>query len=349
MNILKPELIWVNGLCYRFLDNSEGRSSHNISPYIEDENQFGCIDYDEESSTDIEIVPFDTKYKHTFKVPKSFFPFIIGAKNAVRKRLETESKTTIQIPRLGEDGDIAIIGYDHQGIRTARRRINLIIESSRKRLNTTHFLSIPLNEGCIIMEFRKFKMNVIANFQERAVVSDKLFQIPSKLHITIGLLTLLDDIERNQAVEALNYCKEHIVKQIIKKHGHIRIRLQGLEIMNDDPREAKVLYAKIVPNEALQNMVDEIMNYFAYIGFLHKEKDSVKLHVTFMNTKFTSRDEEVDTKTVKTFDATEILEAFKETSFGETLLEEIHISQRHTTGPDGYYQKTAKINLLKDL
>lgn len=37
---------------------------------------------------------------------RAFFPYIIGAKHAVRKRLESETGTLIQIPKLGQDGDI---------------------------------------------------------------------------------------------------------------------------------------------------------------------------------------------------------------------------------------------------
>lgn len=63
-----------------------------------------------------------------------------------------------------------------------------------------------------------------------------------------------------------NYLFHHDCRQIVQKCDPIHIRLQGVDIMNDDPSSAKVLYAKIAPNEALQKIVDEIMNYFAEIG-----------------------------------------------------------------------------------
>lgn len=33
-------------------------------------------------------------------------------------------------------------------------------------------------------------------------VSDKIFQEPEKLHLTFGVLTLMDDVERKAAVDA---------------------------------------------------------------------------------------------------------------------------------------------------
>lgn len=106
-----------------------------------------------------------------------------------------------------------IVGSDRKGIITAYHRINLLMEATRKKLSITHFISIPLNEGHIIMKFNMFKSDVLTRFEKTSRgVNQMIFQKPSKLHLTIALLTLLDDAERNQAIEALNYCKDHIVK-----------------------------------------------------------------------------------------------------------------------------------------
>lgn len=53
---------------------------------------------------------------------------------------------------------------------------------------------------------------------------------------------------------------------IIKESGPINIQLQGVACMNDDPTEVKVLFAQVVPNEKLQEIVDKISNYFDDIG-----------------------------------------------------------------------------------
>ncbi|XP_048269152.1 activating signal cointegrator 1 complex subunit 1 isoform X1 [Bombus terrestris] len=354
MDILKPELIWVDGRCYRVLENIERTDARDIPPYFED-NNYNLDDKDSEDEyydTDIEIVPYgSTRFKHTFRAPKAFFPYIIGAKHAVRKRLESETGTLIQIPKLGQDGDIVIIGSDHKRIITARRRINLLMEATRKKLEFTHFLSIPLNEGHIIMKFNMFKNEVLTNSGKKSRgVDETIFQTPSKLHLTIGLMTLLDETERNKAIEALNYCNEHIVRPAIEKYGQIPIHLQGIDIMQDDPSEAKVIYAKIVnKTEVLQKIVDEIVDYYVKIGLIIKSKrQSNKLHLTLMNTTFQINEEERNSKNIITFDAREILKAHENTTFGETILKQIHISQLHTIGSNGYYLATAKINLLED-
>ncbi|KZC07262.1 PREDICTED: activating signal cointegrator 1 complex subunit 1 [Dufourea novaeangliae] len=349
MNVLKPELVWVDGRCYRMLEKTE---SDGIVPYTEDD-YFDHENQEEFNDADIEITPYgSSRFQHSFHVAKSFFPIIIGSKHTVRKRIETETKTSIRIPKMGQDGDIVITGFSRKGIITARRRIDLLIETSRKRLGYTHFLSIPLHDGHIIMKFNEFKNNVLTESGKGSRgVNEKIFQTPSKLHLTIGLLKLLDNAEREQAIAALEHCKKHIVKPIVKKYGQIPICLQGTEIMNDDPAETRVLYAKLIDkNNALQEVADEIVNYYASIGMLQKERETVKMHVTLMNMKFKQRDEDGSKahKSTETFDGSGILKAHADTCFGETVLKEIHISQRHTIGTNGYYQTTAKIDLTMD-
>ncbi|OAD55577.1 Activating signal cointegrator 1 complex subunit 1 [Eufriesea mexicana] len=351
MNVLNPELIWVDGRCYRFLGNTE--LSHSRDPYFEENYQMDYKDSEDECyDTDIEIVPYGaTTFKHTFYVPKPFFPFIVGSKHAVRKRLQAETGTLIQVPRFGQGGDIVIIGANRKEIRTVRRRINLLIEATRKKIKSTHFLSIPLNEGHIIMKFNMFKNEVLTNSGKTSRgVDEMIFQTPSKLHLTIALLTLLDDTERNQASEALYYCNEHIIKPIIEKYGQISIYIQGTEIMNDDLSETKVLYAKVFcKNEILQKIADEIVNYYSTIGLLSKKSEKVKLHLTLMSSRFKLKNEEEHSGKFITFDGTEIMKTHENTFFGETTLKQIHLSQLGTISSNGYYQAIAKINLLENL
>lgn len=67
MDVLEPELIWVNGRCYRFYESTAWKNIHSSAPYMED-MESDCSN--EESETDIEIVSHDTRFEHTFYVPK---------------------------------------------------------------------------------------------------------------------------------------------------------------------------------------------------------------------------------------------------------------------------------------
>lgn len=69
MDVLEPELIWVDGQCYRFYEKSVWKNIHTSAPYMEDKES---ENYSEEelSGIDIEIKTYDAYFKHSFRVPK---------------------------------------------------------------------------------------------------------------------------------------------------------------------------------------------------------------------------------------------------------------------------------------
>lgn len=65
---------------------------------------------------------------------RAFFGAIIGAKGAVRKRIEGESRTEITVPKhTSSDSDIKILGTKREAVCTARRRIDLIVTNCRRK------------------------------------------------------------------------------------------------------------------------------------------------------------------------------------------------------------------------
>ena len=69
----------------------------------------------------------------------------------------------------------------------------------------------------------------------------------------------------------MNYFKIHLYHRKCSPlfQGHaLKVRVRGIEVMNDDPSEVKVLYAKVEdPSEGLlQEIVDKIVDYFIDAG-----------------------------------------------------------------------------------
>ncbi|KAG5309442.1 ASCC1 protein, partial [Acromyrmex insinuator] len=333
MDVLEPELIWVNGRCYRFYENTAWKNIHTSAPYMEDKES---ICSNEESETDIEIIPHDTLFKHTFYVPKIFYSHIIGTKGLTRKKLEHDTRTTIDIPKKGKDGNIVITARERKAIISARHRIDLLIEASKKKIHYTHFLSIPLNKKEIIDKYISFKNDILEKYNKTTHnIDESLFQNPSKLHLTIGMLKLFDDNEKKYAIDALTNCKENIIDPVLEETGSINIQLQGVACMNDDPTNVKVLFAQIASNEKLQELVDKVAEYFIDIGLMEKEYEKIKLHATLMNTAFK---DDYSARFKERYDANEILKVYKNTLFGKTILNQIDISELHTTTKDNYYK-----------
>nr|XP_018906652.1 PREDICTED: activating signal cointegrator 1 complex subunit 1-like [Bemisia tabaci] len=356
MEILRPKIINIAGRCYRvhnFVENTSNLPDTSApGPYHElDENYDDDLVYEDKDEKDnLKIKSTPEGYKAEFHVARNYYPAIIGSKGAVRKRLETETKTHIKIPRLGiTTGDIVITGSDANGVRRAYRRVKQIVEKVRKTQPATHFISIRCTSEAIKSNFLTFKKLVLEEYKS-IDITESIFQVPEKLHLTIAVLVLSDTIERTKACQVFEECRDIFLLPTINGRK-LTLNLKGLEIMNDDPSEVNVLYAKVKSNDddLLQTVVDGIVSYFEDYGLLSKQYEKVKLHATLMNTAFDKRSEaevDPDSKKRKTFDATKILRDLQDFEFGSTTFEGLDLSVRFSTGTDGYYTYSTRVNFM---
>ena len=68
-DILEPELVWVEGRCYRFCDKPAWSQGRDLGSYEEETCEPDCISNDEECDAPIEIVPArGNRLKHSFYV-----------------------------------------------------------------------------------------------------------------------------------------------------------------------------------------------------------------------------------------------------------------------------------------
>lgn len=125
------------------------------------------------------------------------------------------------------------------------------------------------------------------------------------------------------------------------------MKISGIEIMNDDPSEVRVLFGRI-ESDTLQELCDKMYQYFITKGLSKREfgRDTVKMHMTLINVRYSEDDENNDGATSRKrerrlhFDARSIIEEFENFDFGEEEVKEIQLSVMHTEGSDGYYEST---------
>ncbi|KAI5736419.1 hypothetical protein M8J76_003053 [Diaphorina citri] len=362
-DVVNPKIEIIDGRRYRVNPSwpSTYEDKSEADPYQRSEYDAGCPGgnqpYEEDDGglsedEDLDIyLGKDGQYKYQCHIPKSFYPFIIGVKGSTKRRIESETNTQLSIPRQGQTGDIIISSYSERGIASAKRRLDLLLVFARKKIPYTHLLSIPMNVPNIQENFAKFKATVLSDFSRCRGIEESLFQEPGRLHITMGMLMLADSVERDQAVEVLQKCGNNIILPILRSQ-RIKINLKGLEIMNDDPAEVDILYAKVVDDSGLvQKLCDDVVQYFIsqhLISKAYQKYDTVKMHVTLMNSKYRMRQNpSSDTNSEKrsTFNAKDILESLGDFEFGETFVYCVHLSQRHTHEMDGYFKPSAVISL----
>lgn len=356
-DILRPHLVWIEGRCYRVNDHSiEVTSLQEHDSY---ENDTYDDEYDEGGDEDVEVVMMDSsRYRSSLHVSKHYLGSIIGKKGAMKLRIQRDTNTELKIPKQGQDGDVVIYGPSESSVKAARRRINIIVMSSRMKQRATHFISIPMNSPDVVKRYEKFEAEVLRDCPSRGL-EKSIFIGGQKLHLTLGVMCLMDNEERSIASNLLKQAKNEVIMPILLEHLPLKIRLKGLSYMNDDPSEIDVLYG-LVEEEGntkglIQEMSDAIVDFYYRAGYMEREhgRENVKLHVTLINSKYRSKSDtpHVDDQGTRArqprinFDGTEILEKFANYDFGVVELNSIHLSQRHSTGPDGYYQPTCVINL----
>ncbi|CAI5658682.1 unnamed protein product [Oreochromis niloticus] len=279
--------------------------------------------------------------------------YIIGKKGETRKRLEFDTKTSINIPKQGVEGQIVITGSTKTAVSSAVTRVEVLVESFRRKQPFTHFLSFPLNNSKIQEGFLRFKDEVLKQCSQDHGVEESIFQNPAKLHLTIGTLALLNEMEVRKACEHLQECQNFI--RDITEGKPLPLEVTGIEYMNDDPAMVDVLYAKVNVRDGsdkLQVIADRLVEHFVSAGLMVREWDRVKLHGTVMNTLFRKDSTVEDTgaagrQTVnerEAFDAKNILKKFGAYCFGEIELNTVQLSQRYSTDCTGYYSSAGSIS-----
>ncbi|XP_062298899.1 activating signal cointegrator 1 complex subunit 1 [Scomber scombrus] len=352
MDVLRPQLININGRKYR----------RNIikEEHYEEEEDFSYMgppeseELAEDETCDTHIIEqTDKGFRCAIDVPSVLYKYIIGKKGETRRRLESDTKTSINIPKQGIEGQIVITGPHKAAVSSAVTRIEVLIESFRRKQPFTHFLSIPLNDPKIQEGFLKFKDDVMQQCSQDHRVEESIFQNPAKLHLTVGTLVLLNDIEVRKVCEHLQDCQNFI--RDITEGKPLPLEVTGIEYMNDDPAMVDVLYAKVNVKDRtdkLQVIADRLVEHFVSAGLMVREWDRVKLHGTVMNTLF-RKDSTVEdtggqgrqpTSAREAFDARNILKTFGAYRFGEFELNTVLLSQRYSTDCTGYYTSAGSIN-----
>ncbi|GBL96571.1 Activating signal cointegrator 1 complex subunit 1 [Araneus ventricosus] len=291
MDILKPKLVWVDGRCYRQLPVRKSEvEREEEEEFIQPMKPRMRRDEDYED-TDLPVKHQGDKFFIAKSIPKDMIKFVIGKKGATKKQIEDSSSTDLNIPRSedikDDEADITITGKSISSVVKAYHRIENIVEDMRWRFaEYTHFISIPMNDENIAEKYLNFKNDVLRTCRGSRGISESIFVNPAELHLTIVMLTLLTKREKEEAAAMLQQTKNQIQQLLDGKP--LKIEIKGVEYMNDEPEEVRILYGKVREdnNNCLQIIANRLADMFSKSPFGRKEPsddpNNVKLHVTLM-------------------------------------------------------------------
>ncbi|XP_075736042.1 activating signal cointegrator 1 complex subunit 1-like [Rhipicephalus microplus] len=283
--------------------------------------------------------------------------------------MESDTNTQITFPPPDSTEDVIITGQTEEDVESAHLRISAIVRGMRQHEHFTHFVCFPLNNPKLANTLEEFKEIVEKSCMARGL-DESLFVSKQKLHLTIGMLVLLDAKECSRVQGVLEGCKD-LVKTILEDEP-LMVRVHGLEIMNDDESEVDVLYAKVSSwsNEGssrspekkcrLQQLADAVAQRFLDSGFMLRQQERghgpehVKLHMTIMNTRLREKRFAIENTTVpptrkprNSFDARTIIKHNHDFNFGRVHIPSINVVDPHNCEKDGFYKKIAELALPK--
>lgn len=350
MDVLRPVLINIHGRIYRKNPVQEERYEEEEEDYsYSGEAAEQCLD---EPCDAHNIEQTERGFRCAIDVPSVLYKYIIGKKGETRKRLESETKTSISIPKQGVEGQIVVTGAHRAAVASAVTRIEVLIDSFRRKQPFTHFLSFALNHPRVQEGFLRFREEVLEHCGQDAGVDVSIFQNPAKLHLTIGTLALLNEQEVTRANELLQQC-QNVIRDITEAKP-LPVEVRGIEYMNDDPSMVDVLYAKVAVQDGsdkLQQIADRLVECFVSAGLMERERDRVKLHATVMNTLFRKDPSAEDKgssgrpniKDREAFNAKNVLQMFGRFDFGAFELNAVQISQRFSSDSTGHYSSAGHV------
>ncbi|WKX94941.1 hypothetical protein Q1695_011858 [Nippostrongylus brasiliensis] len=292
-------------------------------------------------------ITFDgKKYTAEIYVPSAFYGKLIGARGTTRRELEDSTQCRLTIPRKGQNGNVEIkslVGLEN--VQRCLDRIEFLVSEARKTAPVTHFLAIPCNQPDIIQSFELFKEAVINNQDvPESSRNPDLFIAPTKIHITVCVLWIFDDEEKKKAIDVINQCREDILALL--PSSPFEVELSGVETWEDDPKNVNVIFSA-VHSEPLQRICDLLRKRLVISGFSPKTEkklstidSSVRMHMTVMKSGYADRAKP------QAFDASVILDEYKDFHFGKFTVEKIVLCSMHTIDPNsGFYQQSFEMTL----
>ncbi len=94
-----------------------------------------------------------------------FYAPIIGKKGATRRRMETETKARILVPKQGAGSNVVVIsGMSEGAVRAAWTRTRAVVDGARAKHEFTHFISLPVNHGVMREALDTFKKECLEKY-----------------------------------------------------------------------------------------------------------------------------------------------------------------------------------------
>ena len=205
-----------------------------------------------------------TPFKKVLLVPNQLYGFIIGKGGSTIQEIQTSTRTRLIIPRPNDPfikDAITIEGAEESNIKEAESMVKQIVEKFMFKIPYTHFISIPINDDRVGRKVQDLQTRILSEFSNGGSIR-KEWMIPvAKLHLTLGVLRLLNQEQIEKAIKLLKSLKSEIY-DMLGAHPLLS-ELQELKTMQDNPEKAlHVLYIGVKDiKDSLSSSIEKVCNF----------------------------------------------------------------------------------------
>lgn len=279
-------------------------------------------------------------------VDPKYYTVIIGAKGATVTKIRQLTGCSISVPaKDSKSTAIALSGPTRDAVEDAIKRILQIVNSSSssaenarpKRQEFDFFVSLPLLDAAFAKSLHHFFADVKGLVKQGFLnLEEKSFMSPSSLHFTLCMLHLHSPSNIQRAVELLQELSPQITELANNKPldidwGHVTT-FKDADISN-----AAIIFAEPGPNlrPTLEEIGNLIRTKFIEAGLVNDELEESRgltLHATLLN----ARPRKINASHLANLPSA---------ALAPLTVNEIHLSQRFSFDPNGYYHCAHKIQI----
>ncbi|KAJ2489062.1 activating signal cointegrator 1 complex subunit [Coemansia sp. RSA 2050] len=264
-------------------------------------------------------------------VPQRLHKFLTGLPIS---RIQEETKARI---RMSQGDSIELEGSMDEVV-AAKKRIQEVIDESTQSIPYTHFISLPISDSDVRRRVGEFQSEIKEYL--RGAASSTVCD-PAKLHVTVGMLRLLDPGQVASAVELLKSLQPKVHAALGGRP--LVIKLGQAAAMEDNPSKARTIYASAqdfssIGDDRLRLVCELVRGAFDEAGYIDERRE-LKIHVSLIRTRAGRA------AGGGGFDATRLLKKHGKASLGTCRIGRIEIARRFGFTGDGAYASEGSLAL----
>ncbi|XP_037089785.1 uncharacterized protein LOC119110154 [Pollicipes pollicipes] len=157
MDVMRPKLIWANGVCYRVNHSQISNGDEDPNDFIRGDDA-DCEE--EEMISPAEIEEWNGKFRVLLDIPSALYGSIIGRRGNSLHQVQDNTGCRVTVPRGAKSkvSEVEVVGEQRRRVVRACNMLTMAAERGRQRLAPSHFVAVRLATQHVQNRLETFKV-----------------------------------------------------------------------------------------------------------------------------------------------------------------------------------------------